>query len=123
RGRPPRPDSRRRLHRGGRDSRSRRTPCAPQPREVRRAPLAREVSSTGAKPLILIVIDGLTPSMLEGAIGSGETPHLAALAAAGAYRRATSVFPSLTPVCLSSIATGAHGDIHEIPHLVWYDAR
>ena len=61
--------------------------------------------------------------MLEGAIGSGETPTLAALAARGAYRRATSVFPSLTPVCLSSIATGAHGDIHEIPHLVWYDRR
>ena len=39
----------------------------------------------------------------------------------GSYRRATSVFPSFTPVCLSSIATGAHGDIHEIPHLVWYD--
>ena len=61
--------------------------------------------------------------MLEGAIGSGETPTLAALAAQGSYRRATSVFPSLTPVCLSSIATGAHGDIHEIPHLVWYDRR
>lgn len=75
------------------------------------------------RPLILIVIDGLTPSMLEGAIGSGETPVLAALAASGAYRRATSVFPSLTPVCVSSIATGAHGDIHEIPHLVWYDRR
>jgi hypothetical protein len=75
------------------------------------------------KPLILVVIDGLTPSMLEGAIGSGETPNLAALAARGAYRRATSVFPSLTPVCLSSIATGAHGDIHEIPHLVWYERR
>ena len=74
-----------------------------------------------ARPLILVVIDGLTPSMLEGAIGSGETPTLAALAARGSYRRATSVFPSLTPVCLSSIATGAHGDIHEIPHLVWYD--
>ena len=59
--------------------------------------------------------------MLEGAIGSGETPTLAALAARGSYRRAISVFPSLTPVCLSSIATGAHGDIHEIPHLVWYD--
>jgi hypothetical protein len=74
------------------------------------------------KPLILIVIDGLTPSMLEGTIGSRETPFLADLAARGSYRRATSVFPSLTPVCLSSIATGAHGDIHEIPHLVWYDA-
>ena len=73
------------------------------------------------KPLILVVIDGLTPSMFEGAIGSGETPTLAALAAQGSYRRAISVFPSLTPVCLSSIATGAHSDIHEIPHLVWYD--
>ena len=73
------------------------------------------------KPLILVVIDGLTPSMLEGAIGSGDTPTLASLAARGSYRRATSVFPSLTPVCLSSIATGAHGDVHEIPHLVWYD--
>lgn len=61
--------------------------------------------------------------MLEGTIGSGETPTLAALAEHGSYRRATSVFPSLTPVCLSSIATGAHGDIHEIPHLVWFDRR
>ena len=59
--------------------------------------------------------------MLEGTIGSGETPMLAAIAGHGSYRRATSVFPSLTPVCLSSIATGAHGDVHEIPHLVWYD--
>ena len=51
---------------------------------------------------------------------SGATPTLAALAARGTYGRAVSVFPSLTPVCLSSIATGAHGDVHEIPHLVWY---
>ena len=113
-----------RAHPRGRLSRGRRAPhrrCAaraPRAREVRRAPFAREVT---ARPLILVVIDGLTPSMLEGAIGSGETPTLAALAAGGSYRRATSVFPSLTPVCLSSIATGAHGDVHEIPHLVWYD--
>ncbi len=73
------------------------------------------------RPLILVVIDGLTPSMLEGTIGSGQTPNLSLLAEHGTYRRATSVFPSLTPVCLSSIATGAHGDVHEIPHLVWYD--
>ena len=26
-------------------------------------------------------------------------------------------------MCLSSIATGAHGDVHEIPQLVWYDRR
>ena len=30
------------------------------------------------------------------------------------------MFPSLTPVCLSSIVTGAYPDVHEIPHLVWY---
>jgi len=72
-----------------------------------------------AKPLILVVIDGLTPSMLERAVEDG-LPALAALAAAGRYGNATSTFPSLTPVCLSSIATGAHPDVHEIPHLVWY---
>ena len=40
--------------------------------------------------------------------------------ATGRYRRAVSTFPSLTPVCLSTIATGAAPDVHEIPHLVWW---
>jgi predicted AlkP superfamily pyrophosphatase or phosphodiesterase len=72
------------------------------------------------KKLLLIVIDGLTPSTFEAAADSPETPTLAALAAHGRYRRAVSSFPSLTPVCLSSLATGAHPDVHGIPHLVWY---
>jgi predicted AlkP superfamily pyrophosphatase or phosphodiesterase len=71
--------------------------------------------------LILIVIDGLTPSMFEAAIGDRRAPVLSLLADHGRYSRATSTFPSLTPVCLSSIATGAHPDVHRIPHLVWYD--
>jgi len=75
------------------------------------------------KPVILVVIDGLTPSMLESAVEAGRAPVLARLLQHGTYCRATSVFPSLTPVCLSSIATGAHGDVHEIPHLVWYHRR
>jgi hypothetical protein len=62
------------------------------------------------------VIDGLTPSMLEAA----DTPALRFLLEHGSYRRATSTFPSLTPVCLASIATGSHPDVHEIPHLVWW---
>ncbi len=66
--------------------------------------------------MILIVIDGLTPSMFEAA----DTPALRFLADHGEYRRAASTFPSLTPVCLSSIATGAHPDVHHIPHLVWW---
>jgi len=65
---------------------------------------------------VLVVIDGLTPSMFEAA----DTPALRFLAEHGTYRRAASTFPSLTPVCLSSIATGAHPDVHHIPHLVWW---
>jgi Type I phosphodiesterase / nucleotide pyrophosphatase len=70
--------------------------------------------------LVLIVIDGLTPAMLERAVESEEVPALRFLMSRGEYRRAVTTFPSLTPVCLSSIATGAHPDVHEIPHLVWY---
>ncbi len=66
------------------------------------------------------MIDGLTPSMFESAVAERRTPTLAFLAGEGEYRRAVSTFPSLTPVCLSSLATGAHPDVHEIPHLVWY---
>ena len=65
----------------------------------------------------MIVIDGLTPSMFEAA----DTPAIRFLAEHGEYRRAASTFPSLTPVCLSSIATGAHPDVHHIPHLVWWN--
>jgi hypothetical protein len=73
-----------------------------------------------ARPLILIVIDGLTPSVFEAAVGDRRAPTLTLLAEHGQYARATSTFPSLTPVCLSSLATGAHPDVHRIPHLVWY---
>ena len=73
-----------------------------------------------ATKAILIVIDGLTPAMFEDAVERGSAPALAALAERGEYRRAVTVFPSLTPVCLSSLATGAYPDVHHIPHLVWY---
>jgi predicted AlkP superfamily pyrophosphatase or phosphodiesterase len=69
-----------------------------------------------SKAVVLVVIDGLTPSMFEAA----DTPALRFLGEHGTYRRAASTFPSLTPVCLSSIATGAHPDVHHIPHLVWW---
>jgi predicted AlkP superfamily pyrophosphatase or phosphodiesterase len=75
------------------------------------------------RKLVLIVIDGLTPAMLEQAVENGTAPALAFLAEHGQYRRAVTTFPSLTPVCLSSLATGAHPDTHHIPHLVWYHAR
>ena len=57
----------------------------------------------------------MTPAAFERAVESGRAPALAFLAEHGDYRQATSVFPSLTPVCLSSIATGAGPDVHHIP--------
>jgi hypothetical protein len=59
--------------------------------------------------------------VFEAAVGDGRAPALSFLAEHGQYARAVSTFPSLTPVCLSSLATGAHPDVHHIPHLVWYD--
>jgi hypothetical protein len=75
---------------------------------------------TSPKKLILVVIDGLTPNVFESAVETRAAPTLAALAEAGTYGRATSTFPSLTPVCLASLATGGGPDVHHIPHLVWY---
>jgi hypothetical protein len=72
------------------------------------------------KKLVLAVIDGLTPAMLERALGEGRLPALSFLHEAGSYVRGTTTFPSVTPVCLTSIATGAHPDVHSIPHLAWY---
>ncbi len=72
------------------------------------------------KKLVLIVVDGMTPAAFERAVEGGRAPALAYLAEHGVYRHATSVFPSLTPVCLSSIVTGAGPDVHRIPHLVWW---
>ncbi len=74
-----------------------------------------------SRKLVLIVIDGLTPQVFEDAVERGTAPALSFLAEHGEYRRGVSTFPSLTPVCLSSIATGAHPSQHGIPGLVWYD--
>jgi hypothetical protein len=74
-------------------------------------------SATDPKPVIVIVIDGLTPSMLEAT----DEPTLHFLLDQGTYRRSASTFPSLTPVCLASIATGGHPNVHGIPHLVWWN--
>jgi hypothetical protein len=73
------------------------------------------------KKLVLCVIDGLPAGALEQGLERGRLPALRFLAEHGVYAEGTTVFPSVTPVCLSSIATGAWPDEHGIPHLVWYD--
>jgi type I phosphodiesterase/nucleotide pyrophosphatase len=75
------------------------------------------------RKLVLMVVDGMTPAAFERAIEGGRAPALSFLATHGEYRRATSVFPSLTPVCLTSIATGAGPGVHHVPSLVWWNRQ
>jgi predicted AlkP superfamily pyrophosphatase or phosphodiesterase len=76
-----------------------------------------------APKLVLVVVDGMTPAAFERAVESGRAPALSFLAEHGHYRQATSVFPSLTPVCVTSIATGAGPGVHHIPSLVWWNRQ
>lgn len=79
-------------------------------------------SSEHPRRLLLVVIDGLGSDPLRRAIADGHAPNIRSLIDAGArFDDAISPFPSLTPVCLASIITGAGPDRHRIPSLGWYD--
>jgi Type I phosphodiesterase / nucleotide pyrophosphatase len=76
---------------------------------------------SGTRKLVLAVIDGLKPSMLERAAQSGQAPVLARLMQEGTYvRDCVASFPSVTPVCAATIATGVGPDRHLIPSMNWY---
>jgi hypothetical protein len=79
-------------------------------------------AAPGAQPkLVLCVIDALAPAMLERAVAAGEAPTLATLMERGLYvPDCVAAFPSVTPVCAASIATGTWQDRHEIPGMNWY---
>ena len=71
--------------------------------------------------LVLAVIDGLKPSMLERAIATGRAPALQAVRERGTVvDDCTAAFPSVTPVCAAAIATGGLQDAHGIPSMNWY---
>lgn len=71
--------------------------------------------------LVLTVIDGMKPTMLERAIGAGSAPALKAIRDRGTYiDSCVAAFPSVTPVCAGTIATGVMQDEHRIPSMNWY---
>jgi hypothetical protein len=73
------------------------------------------------KKLILAVVDGLGPGLLDRGIAAGRAPIMAQLAAAGERRDdCVSTFPSLTPVCLAALITGEHPAGSHIPGMSWY---
>jgi hypothetical protein len=67
------------------------------------------------------VIDGARPAMVEEAVADGHAPCLATLIERGSYSgEAVAAFPSVTPVCSATIATGLGPDRHRIPSMNWY---
>lgn len=71
--------------------------------------------------LILAVIDGLVPDAIERAVADGAAPVLARLMGEGVYvDDSVASFPSVTPVCAATIATGTGPDEHHIPSMNWY---
>ena len=71
--------------------------------------------------LVLAVIDALKPSMLERTIATGRAPTIATIIERGRYvDDCVAAFPSVTPVCAASIATGVGPDAHRIPAMNWY---
>jgi hypothetical protein len=73
------------------------------------------------KKLVLAVIDGLKPSMLEHAVSTGRAPVLEAVMERGTYvADCCAAFPSVTPVCAATIATGVRQDEHRIASMNWY---
>src|SRR4051795_7876545 len=71
--------------------------------------------------LVLAVIDGLKPAMLERAVSTGRAPALKAIMDRGTYvDECCAAFPSVTPVCAAAIATGTRQDRHRIPSMNWY---
>jgi hypothetical protein len=75
----------------------------------------------GPPKLVLCVIDAMAPAMLERAVAGGAAPVLGELMRRGHYvRDCAAAFPSVTPVCAASIATGVAQDRHRIPAMNWY---
>jgi hypothetical protein len=63
----------------------------------------------------------MSPAMLARAVRSGRAPTLELLMDRGVYiEDCTAAFPSVTPVCAATIATGLSQDRHLIPSMNWY---
>lgn len=74
------------------------------------------------KKLILFVVDSLHPAVFGRLISSRQAPALEYLSRHGSvFHHVVSAFPTMTPVALSSIATGSLSDQHFVPGFIWYN--
>jgi hypothetical protein len=82
---------------------------------------AAGASDASVKRAILLLIDGLRADVAERALAEGKLPHLAALTATGARRRAVTAFPSTTSVAYLPFLTGALPGRCNVPSIRWLD--
>ena len=74
------------------------------------------------KNILWLIIDGCHAETFRNLYESGNLPNLRrAMGDALVVDRATSCFPSVTLVCLSSLATGCWFKTHGLLNNVWYD--
>jgi hypothetical protein len=74
-----------------------------------------------SRKLVLAVIDAMKPAMLERAVATGRAPTLAHLIEHGQLvSECVAAFPSVTPVCAATIATGCTPAEHDIPAMNWW---
>ena len=82
----------------------------------------RSTLAMSSKKVLLIIIDALSSEYTVPAIRRGALPNLGKLAQVGQLREeSVSVFPSLTPVATSSLATGKYPGDHGVLGFHWYD--
>ena len=73
------------------------------------------------RKLVLVVVDAMKPAMLHRAVAEGRAPAFGALLERGTHvDNCSSAFPSVTPICAATIATGTWQDRHNIPGMTWY---
>ncbi|MDP9346723.1 MAG: alkaline phosphatase family protein [Actinomycetota bacterium] len=73
------------------------------------------------RKLVLAVVDGMKPAMLQRAVETGQAPAMAAVIERGRFvDECVAAFPSVTPTCAGTIATGRRQDAHRIPSMNWY---
>ncbi|ABO50217.1 type I phosphodiesterase/nucleotide pyrophosphatase [Desulforamulus reducens MI-1] len=73
------------------------------------------------KKVIYLVVDSFHPRALEHCMAQGKLPTLSYLIQKGSLHKACiSAFPTATPTCTSTLATGVSPTEHRIPGMVWY---
>lgn len=75
-----------------------------------------EIGLVAARRVCVVLVDGLGMSALLS--HPGETPYLSSLLGGGASRAITSVFPTTTPIALTSLGTGLAPGEHGITGLL-----